>query len=275
MSHPWAPQANYLYLQARTMGPVVQPMGFGSYTTGSFEAKSAWAVPGYVASEPSGLHGLGAADTGCVTAEQAAQALVPALRVAFGAVTYRLPSSVPSLGGKPAGELLQQIPDSALIDLLSQGVSAAASAARKGRGALKNWLKGFLKKAVSTLPGGSQIASVGGFVAQTLGIGDMWDVLAEQIVDVLMGDLLKTEICTAVDTPTAPKPIIGSLLHDPSKPLTLGVQNLTAFQQGYAAEQARQAAALRRTPTVAPAQKKSSTPLLIGAAALAALMFMK
>lgn len=64
MSHPWKAQPYYLYREPRTTGSVPAPLGFGNadYTRGSFTAKSPWNVPAYVASQPTGLNGFGATD---------------------------------------------------------------------------------------------------------------------------------------------------------------------------------------------------------------------
>lgn len=67
MSHPWKAQSYYLYHDPRTTGSVPAPLGnsgvreaLAGYTRGSFAAKSPWNVPKYVATEPTGVDGFGA-----------------------------------------------------------------------------------------------------------------------------------------------------------------------------------------------------------------------
>ncbi|MBU2515893.1 hypothetical protein KJ966_31625, partial [bacterium] len=54
MSHPYGPQPRYIYHRARPHG--VSPQAMGSYR-GSFSQKDPWALPTYVAVEPTGFEG--------------------------------------------------------------------------------------------------------------------------------------------------------------------------------------------------------------------------
>jgi hypothetical protein len=77
-----------MFRDTRTTGMVPQPMGLdvqpalAGYTRGSFGSRSPWNVPQYIASQPTGVDGFGAfgQDANCVTRETVRSKLAGALK---------------------------------------------------------------------------------------------------------------------------------------------------------------------------------------------------
>jgi len=274
MSHPWKAQPYYLFHDPRTTGTVPAPMGacdvrgtlaglrvheaLAGYTRGSFAPKSPWAVPGYVASEPTGVdgYGFGADVAGCKPADVAAKELWTAV--------------------KKLSTELKSVPDSVALPILTSVVSAGAREAKAGESRFKSWLQNTFKQIASKALG-SVVASA---IPDTV-----WRELANRASAEVWGGMAALEVCTAPTGPTTFEDLarVAEVGWEqwaketgvaPAPTGQIIATAVTPQQLVKAAMSPQLTAALKqRQAAVAPTPSKA--PLLIGAAALAALLLLK
>jgi len=229
------------------MGPIVQSMGFGAFTTGSFQSQKApWAVPKYVRAEPTGVHGFGADVAGCKPADVAAKEMWAMLKPHLRGVAKF------DLGFLGTVDLADA--DDLVLPVLTQGIVAGAQAAKSGRGSFESWFKGLLSK---------------------MNVPTMFHAALVQKASAQIFDgMAALEVCTA--------PAGAATYEDQIAPQTqYNIGTITTVAK--TPEQLRQLAMVAATPQMTaalkalPVQTKSpiSTPVLIGAAALAALFLLR
>jgi len=145
VSHPWKAQPYYLMHQARTSAPVPAPMGLSGYTRGSFTPKSPWATPNYIAA-PDGVDGFGAfgASSDCVSFEALEARVLSALQSVaaqiglsglFDDVSDFVEDGAKAAGGALAKELLP-----ALAKLIAEKIRDASAKIQDLTGSLDGLL---------------------------------------------------------------------------------------------------------------------------------------
>lgn len=212
MSHPWKAQPYYMHQQPRTSGTVpapmgqvlvLDPLGFGGYTRGSFAPKSPWNVPKYVADEPTGVdgfRGFGADQPGCIPAAQAAEALGKALDVALTRVYLpALPAPAEAWSNKSLGSLGI---GANIKPLLAAGITELAQLMATAKDKLRMWLRSLILGATRVTVG-SSACDVIGAAYKVLKPGsiaggdstDVWAYLADELLKAGFGDALSSGIC--------------------------------------------------------------------------------
>lgn len=172
MSHPWKAQPYYLYHDPRTTGTVPAPMGayvqglgglrvqeaLGNFTRGSFASKSPWNVLGYVAKEPTGVDGFGrylgfGQDADCVPFES----IQGWIKTKADALVKGLPATGISIFDN--GKTMLTAP---IATLLTKLIREAAEKGQNIESYVQKGIYSALKGAICSIPGACGIAGVGG-----------------------------------------------------------------------------------------------------------------
>lgn len=185
MSHPWKAQPYYLAHVPRTSGSVPAPLG--GYSAGSFTPKSPWATPKYVAQMQTGVNGFGAfgqADN-CTPFES----IQGWIKVKADALVKGLPATGVSLFDN--GKTMLTGP---VATLLTKLIREAASKGQNIENYVKAGLRAALKGAVCSIPGVCGISGVGG-----INIDGVLDIVVPYIQEQLF-DI--PNVCPPATAPT-------------------------------------------------------------------------
>jgi hypothetical protein len=261
VSHPWKPQPYYLIHMARTTGSVPQPMGFGGvYSRGSFTPKSPWATPAYIASEPTGVHGFGSdAGAGCTPFEQVRGAIEKGLREGVSTIGSKIPAPFDALVDSNVAKIAQYA--TKRLQALSANVAAK-------QGSLVDLLETAINGALD------ELGLFGGAVKSSGAVPVLLQYGSKYLVNI-------AQICLPVDPNAWVKDAYASA-HEAAKQAmrdqakVLSVTNVAMTQEdAVKALLAPGTQTALAQPQAMPAASGGISPVMIGAAALAALMLLK
>lgn len=290
MSHPFFPQPYYGVRQARTTGPVPEPMG--AVTVGIFDDKVN--MPSYML-EPAGVSGyytsgLGQAPGACLPPEDVARLMIDLVIAGLRSGNVRVPDKigfipVPAVGGKPVADLVAPAKES-LVPIATEGVVFIASKAKEGAHAMHAAFKDWIKRNIRAIA--SQVLSVFGAAgAVNIIPASEWDNWANEIVrqtPVHNFEPGRTEnipfaqVCTPTAAPAFKYTVARAQYISPSD-IIRAAQAMPGYRVAKA-QYVSPADIMRTLPAIKAAQEAraraaSKTPLLIGAAAIAALMLLR
>jgi hypothetical protein len=209
MSHPWWPQPKYLYRPMRAQAPVLPPLGLGFYDAASPDlyrgiygprvrrfAHHGYALPPYVAAEPTGLGSCGYYECGVGFGAEPAQQqqCMPASEAAktLKSVLVQVAEGLGSAGCKEldlafttvnlcVADVVKKVPESAFQAVVEEISAAARGGRSKLRAAIDKAVRVIASK--SGIPGASEAAGM--FSGQ----------IADKAVDAILGSNLKNAIC--------------------------------------------------------------------------------